>query len=260
MKNILLATILLLSISGCKLSPKPLDGDARSQNVNHELICAKEINILPISINGAIAPKDAFSYSIKKLKRYTTDNIKVHPIYSISIDHSKINDLIHDYGTSNNLDRLSQSDQSQLRQILESLPQNMTTIVMIYTPILYMGRSTNSRSLRGIAFGKRDMQPLNVVSYNKTNIDKAPVITDNQAWKIVLTHEVGHRLGVPAKASHNKKGHCTSRECIMYSAPDLQSVLSVMVLNGMPYDFCDLCKEELIDAKRGCSYIIGTSQ
>jgi len=252
MKNILLLIILILYISGCKLPPKPLNGYASTQRVSHDLICAKEINILPISINGVLPPKDALSYSINKLKKYTTDNVIIHPIFSLNIENNKINDFIHDYGSSNELRLLSEEDQSRLKLIFNTLPQNMTTLVMIYTPTLYMGRNTSSRSLRGIAFSKRVSQPFNVVAYNKTNIDKAPIISNNQAWKIVLTHEMGHRLGVPAKASHNKQNHCTSRECIMYSAPDWQSVVSVLAFNGMPYDFCDLCKAELKKAKRYC--------
>ncbi|MFK5975479.1 MAG: hypothetical protein QM493_03120 [Sulfurovum sp.] len=38
----------------------------------------------------------------------------------------------------------------------------------------------------------------------------------------------------------------------MYSKPDWQSVVSVMLLNGMPYDFCEKCKAELKEAKESC--------
>ncbi|SFV60764.1 hypothetical protein MNB_SV-6-1889 [hydrothermal vent metagenome] len=256
MKNIFLYIIVAMVLSGCRLDPKPVGDEGRDQNVNFDLVCAKEINILPISINGAKAPKASFDFSIDKLKKYTTNNIVVHKDVELTLKESEINEFIHDFGTLNSLKRLNESERLALREKLESLPQNSTTIVMIYTPILYYERDTTSRPLRGIAFGKRDAQPLNILAYNKRNIDGAPVITKNQAWKIVLTHEFGHRLGVPANISHNKANHCTSRECIMYSRPDWQSVASVLLLNGMPYDFCHLCKAELKETKESCNRVL----
>lgn len=252
MKIILWSLIFAIAITGCKLSPKPLDGKSRSQHVNQELICAKEIHLLPVSINGAKPVKSAFNYSLTKLKRYTTPNVIVHQTIHLRLEAPKVNDFIHDYGVSNSLVELSETDRASLLLATENLPKNSTTMVMIYTPILYFGRDTSGKGLRGLAFGTRVKQPFNVVAYNQSNINAAPVITDNQAWKIVLTHEMGHRLGVPASATHNKKGHCTSRECIMYSKPDWQSVVSVFALNGMPYDFCYLCKAELLEAKKWC--------
>ena len=252
MKKIIMYVVLAMILVGCKLDPKPVGNEGQYQSVSFDLVCASEINILPISINGATAPKEPFDFSIAKLKKYTTNNVIVHKNVELTLNESDINHFIHDFGVSNNLNILPEAQKELLREKLNTLPQNSTTIVMIYTPILHFTRSTEGRSLRGIAFGKRADQPLNVVAYNKVNIDGAPVITKNQAWKIVLTHEFGHRLGVPANVSHNKAKHCTSRECIMYSSPDWQSVVSVLLLNGMPYDFCDLCEAELKDMKQNC--------
>ena len=254
MYRVIWSTIFIaILVTGCKLSPKPLDGQASSQSVSQEMVCAKEIHIQPVSINGADSPRDAFNFFIKKLQKYTTNNIIVHKTISLTLTPSDINLFIHDYGSDNNIYRLDEADKEKFQKATARLPHNRTTNIMFYTPILHHTPSTQSRSLRGIAFHQRSVQPFNVVAYNKTNIDSAPVITANQAWKIVLTHELGHRLGVPAKATHNKNKHCTSRECIMYSRPDWQSVVSVLALNGMPYDFCDLCKAELIEAKRSCA-------
>jgi hypothetical protein len=252
MKNVIIYVVLAMLLSGCKLDPKPIGNDGVYQSVSFDLVCANEINILPISINGVNAPKEPFDFSIKKLKKYTTNNIIVHKDVELTLSNSDINHFIHDFGVSNDLNLLEEPQRELLREKLNSLPQNSTTIVMIYTSILYHDRESKGKSLRGIAFGKRVDQPLNVVAYNKVNIDGAPVITKNQAWKIVLTHEFGHRLGVPANESHNKAKHCTSRECIMYSTPDWQSVVSVLLLNGMPYDFCDLCEAELKEMKQNC--------
>jgi hypothetical protein len=38
----------------------------------------------------------------------------------------------------------------------------------------------------------------------------------------------------------------------MYAQPDFEAILSVALLNGMPYDFCELCQGELKNAKKMC--------
>ncbi len=250
MKNIITLLAAVLLFAGCKLDPKPLDGGAASQQVSSALVNAEQIDIVPVSINGAKPPQEAFAFSMKILKKYTTDNIVVHPTISLTLDPAQINDFIYDYAQSDRLERLKPEEAAAFREATEKLPKDEATIVMIYTPVLHHNRSSSSRLMRGLAFYYRpDWQPFNVVVYNQSKINNAPVISKTQAWKIVLTHELGHRLGVPARRSHNSHNHCTSRECVMYAAPDWQAVASV-AFNGMPYDFCDLCKEELEGAKR----------
>ena len=206
---------------------------------------------MQISINGAKPPKKAFDFSIKKLKKYTTNNVIIHKSINLTIEESKINKFIHNYGHSRGMDYLNDKNKGILKEALETLPKNDTSFIMIYTPKLSSLNNPNKRS-RGIAF--YNSYDYKVVAYNQTSISDAPVITDIQSWKIVLTHELGHHFGVPAQNTHNKAGHCTSRECIMYSKPDWQSVVSV-IFKGMPYDFCKLCKEELQEAKNRCGAI-----
>jgi len=250
MKHLLLGLFVLLNITGCTFTPKTIEkGNARNQSVNTDLICAKQIDILPISINGQKPPKEAFNYSMKKVKKYTTDNIVIHKMVNLTIEESKVNKFIQAYGSyRRGFNYLEEIQRAKLLESLKTFPKNKTGIVMIYTPILKCSVNPK-RNLRGLAF--RHNPDYNVVVYNKTNIDKAPVISDNQAWKIVLTHEIGHRFQVPADQSHNDQNHCTHRECIMYARPDWRAVLSVLG-HGMPYDFCDACKAELKEAKNSC--------
>ncbi len=246
MKQIVISLLLIFNFVGCTMSPKPLDGKARSKPVNLSLICAKQIDIQQISINGAKPPKDAFAFSMKKLKKYTTNNIVIHKTINLTIKEEEINLFIHRLGDKKEIKYLNQEAYLKLQKALDKLPTNGTSFVMIYTPKLSSDAYSKKQN-RGLAFYNSDKYK--VVAYNQTTINNAPVITDNQSWKIVLTHELGHQLGVPSSSSHNKEGHCTSRECIMYSKPDWQSVVSVMLLNGMPYDFCKKCKAELKNAK-----------
>ena len=250
MKHLLLALFVLLNLIACTFTPKTIEkGNARNQSVNKDLICAKQIDILPISINGQEPPKEAFDYSMKKVKKYTTNNLVIHKMVHLTIEKSKVNKFIQAYGSSRRgFNYLEANQRAKLKEALKTFPKDKTGIVMIYTPILKCSVNP-TRNLRGLAFGHNP--DYNVVVYNKINIDNAPVISDIQAWKIVLTHEIGHRFQVPADKSHNDQSHCTHRECIMYARPDWRAVLSVLG-HGMPYDFCDACTAELKEAKNSC--------
>lgn len=234
---------------GCTLSPLPFENDASSQSVNTTLICAEKIDVFPLSINGVHPPQEAFDYYIEKLKKYTTNNVVIHSTMNLTLERDKINNFVQNYGDG--VRKVYGLDGDNLEKFLafrEEAESKDSSIVMIYTPEL-IDSWDKARKLRGLAFPYSNKT--NIVAYNGININNSPVISDTQAWKIVLTHEVGHRFGVPAKRTHNKAGHCTSRECIMYARPDWQAVVSVL-FNGMPYDFCAKCKAELLEAKDKC--------
>lgn len=57
MKRVLIALLLIFNFVSCTMSPKPLDGKAQSKPVNRTLVCAKQIDIQQISINGVNPPK-----------------------------------------------------------------------------------------------------------------------------------------------------------------------------------------------------------
>lgn len=249
-KQLFASLVILFTLLGCKLTPLPFDHDAQSQSVNSILICAKEIDVFPLSINGMNPPKEAFDYAMKKLKKYTTDNVIIHKTMNLTIEKNKINDFVQSYGDGGmHLYDLTKEDADKFVKLRKKASNTESSIVMIYTPEL-IARWDKKRKLRGYAFNHSDKT--NIVAYNAININNAPVISNTQAWKIVLTHEIGHRFHIPAKSDHNKAGHCTSRECVMYAQPDWQAVVSV-IFNGMPYDFCDKCKAELREAKNTCS-------
>ena len=258
MKQLLARLFMIFTIAGCTLSPLPFRNDAMSQPTNNYLLCAKQIDVYPLSINGVHPPQASFDLYIKKLKKYTTDNVMVHETVNLSLAKKDVNGFIQKYGngagnrtTTTNL--LSTADATKFVNFVKETESKESAIVMIYTPEL-LCKYNNKRHLRGYAFPHSDKT--NIVAYNATTINNAPVISDTQAWKIVLTHEVGHRLGVPANIDHNKAGHCTSRECIMYAKPDWQAVVSVL-FHGMPYDFCDKCKAELEAGKKSCDSMYG---
>ena len=249
MKQLILALLMIFAITGCTFTPKKADGVSKTKMVNKNLICAKQIDILPISINGSNAPKKSFRLYLKKLKKYTTNNVVIHKTVNLSMKSELIDKFIQSYGSHRRgFNYLSIEDRKKLKDALKLFPKNRTGIVMIYTPILKCSVDPK-RGLRGLAFGYAP--DYNVVVYNQTNINKAPLISDVQAWKIVLTHEIGHSFNLPANKARNDHGHCTSRECILYKGPDWRAVLSVPT-HGMPYDFCKSCQAELKKAKESC--------
>jgi len=247
MKRILLLISILTLITSCTFSPKPMEGKANKQEVNGALVCANSIDILPISINGSHPPKESFDYSMDIIKKYTSHNMKIHDTVKISIKPELINAFITTLGHNKMVTHLSANEKVALEKELAKLSHH-NSIVMVYTPDLICPANGKSK-LRGYAFPSD--YKYNVVAYNSVTINDAPVISDIQAWKIVLTHEIGHRLGVPSSVTHNKAGHCNNRDCVMYASPDIQAVLSVLI-HGMPYDFCDDCKAELKYKKKSC--------
>ena len=248
MQKLIILLLSLLVMIGCTISPKELGKNLSKENINTALICANKIDILPLSINGAKPPQEAFDYSLKKIKKYTTSNIVVHQMEELSIEKDKINEFIENFTNRKELDaNLSQ----KVDNVLKDFPKGQSSIVMIYTPSL-LCNIRNGIELRGRSYPYKGA--FNIVAYNQTTIDKAPVISDTQAWKIVLTHEMGHRFGLPESVTHNRDGHCTNPDCILYAGPDWKAVVSVL-FHGMPYDFCDDCKAELRYAKEhACRY------
>jgi len=53
MRNKIAFLLIIFVMASCTLPPKPLGGEAESQSVNLSLVCAKQIDIQPVSINGA---------------------------------------------------------------------------------------------------------------------------------------------------------------------------------------------------------------
>src|SRR5204863_7382564 len=70
--------------------------------------------------------------------------------------------------------------------------------------------------------------------------------SQRDAWILVLTHELGHALGVPAGAGHAwQDGHCTNPRCVMYPQRDFRSTIAAVFALGPPHAFCKDCRAEL---------------
>lgn len=74
---------------------------------------------------------------------------------------------------------------------------------------------------------------------------------------LLLKHEIGHWVGVPARNCHTYKdnSHCLSLRCLMTSGPGSNplrwmSAVGLSILFLGPPDFCDNCKQELVEMKK----------
>ncbi|CAA6820818.1 MAG: Unknown protein [uncultured Sulfurovum sp.] len=250
MKKLFISLLILFTLTGCTLTPMSFDNDASSQNINTSLVCAKQIDLYPLSINEANPPQEAFNHYLKKLKEYTTNNIIVHETMKLSMEEEKVNDFVKNYGDETlHIYDLSKKNRDRFLQFIKQTKATKNSIVMIYTPQLFSNPEEKKR-LNGRLF-QHSYHP-HIMAFNPLNINDSPVISDIQAWKIVFMQILGYTLGVPANSDHNKAGNCTRRECVMYPKPDWRAVMSVLLLNGMPYDFCHKCKAELKEAKERC--------
>jgi len=184
MKRLLLSLLAIFTMAGCTLSPLPFEDDASSQYVNSTLICAEQIDVYPLSINGVNPPQASFDLYIKKLKKYTTDNVVVHETMNLNLDKKDINNFVQKYGNGGG-DRttpmylLSGADTVKFIKFVKETESKNSAIVMIYTPEL-LCRYNEERRLRGYAFAHSDRT--NIVAYNASTINDAPVISDTQAW------------------------------------------------------------------------------
>ncbi len=88
-----------------------------------------------------------------------------------------------------------------------------------------------------------------MIQYDQAGIEQYDwLFPRERLWELVLLHEFGHAIGVPADVSHrDKTGHCTNH-CVMYRRPDLRSALRAMQ-RGLPMDLCDDCRGEIAAAK-----------
>jgi len=245
---IVLSAVLLanLLITSCTLPPKAVGDQAQSKKINMDLVCARQIDVFQININGAKPPFSAYKHAMKKLRKYTTDKVYEHKEINLTIPKSDIYRFIHSFKERADGTYLPPKQAKIVTEQFKDFYRRDTTIVMIYAP-----GNDATNNFRGTIFYKRTTQPINVMAFNQAEINKSPVISDTQAWKIVLTHILGHTLGIPYSPSHNKGGYCTRRECNMYKNPDILAVLSVP-LNGMPFDYCKFCQAELDAAKKSC--------
>jgi len=231
----------LILLHGCSLKPREPGTNSKTTLVNRDLVCSNRVNIQPVSMNGAKAPKKAWDKSLARFKKYVRGNVIVFD--PIKLDAPIDTDqFVYNYHRGRRT-QLPISTARRFSEQLRNFPKGRNSILMFFVP--------DFKSL-GRYYGYNGKY--HIIAYSENNINVVPNSANNQAWQIVLLHELGHALGLPAARSHKLRGHCTHRQCVMYPKPDLFAVISVL-FSGMPYDFCPVGKAELETAKAQCSKI-----
>ena len=194
--------------------------------VNRTLLTADRVIFDRISINQTVPPPEAWNRTMDILRTYLASKIILNEIISKTIPTDD------DGFLSENRDfSINEAGAHQ--------------ITVLFIP--KMKKYVHGTCWTG--FNDEGQIVAQVIRDNEHKIHKFPFLTKKKAWEIVLLHEFGHALGVPADPSHTwSNRHCTNPSCVMYPRPDFRSI-GAFFFHGYPTDFCAECKTELQTAK-----------
>jgi len=206
-------------LTGC--NGQPVGTDALIP-VNTVLLTSPVVTLDAYSINGAFPPQEAWDAALRRFKSCLSGELVVHGPKELTVP-------------VDNDGRLTEGVTVDLE------PRRLDHITIVVWP--------KAAALRHSGIYRRFKDGGQLIFYNKERVEKyACLVSSETVWEIVLLHELGHAIGVPADASHaDETEHCTNH-CVMYRKPDAPSVL-MFLLHGWNRDFCPACKAEIERAK-----------
>jgi hypothetical protein len=213
--------LLMLCISGCSA---PLDSADKPEGVNTVMLSADVVTLHPLSINGAKPPDGALESAADRIRPFLHGTLR-----------------IDDTAAHNAPSPLPASAIFRSSKFKPSLAD----VTLVYVP--------NAPDIGRALYTRLENQHQQIV-LNAAGIHAmtSPFLTDRDAWVLVLTHEMGHVLGVPANAAHTwQNGHCTDPHCVMYPRTDARAVLAAIFSFGIPNGFCEKCRAELTAGREG---------
>jgi len=228
--SILVGLLLCQLMSGCAVLRAPTEPplDDYPIEVQECLVAGNRIVIDRISVNGCMPPASAWNRTIATFQGYISGEVILNDIISITVPTDE-----NGYWT-------------------EGFHQDLDEVGPHQITIIFMTKSEKIN--RGVCRTQYDdeRQPVqHTIIFNKDKIDRSAFLfaSKKRVWEIVLLHEIGHALGVPAAPSHSwSDRHCTNPSCVMYPRPDIRSV-SAFFFHGFPDDFCKECAAELLTSK-----------
>jgi len=215
-------------LAGCGTWHARPERSDRSIGLHKALITADRIVINRISVNDAVAPTLQWNRTIEEFRKYVCGEVIVNDVIGVTVPTDE-----NGYITG-----------SQSVDLDEVGPHSIT---VIFLPKM----KGDKRGVCSTNYDGKQQVSRQVVRYNKDKIDGAAFmfVSKEQVWEMVLLHELGHALGVPANPSHIwDVGHCTNPCCVMYPKPDFRSVCAFF-FHGFPNDFCQECRAELLSVK-----------
>ena len=206
-------------LTGC--NGQPVGTDALIP-VNTVLLTSPVVTLDAYSINGAFPPQEAWDAALRRFKSCLSGELVVHGPKELTVP-------------VDNDGRLTEGVTVDLE------PRRLDHITIVVWP--------KAAALRHSGIYRRFKDGGQLISYYREGVEKyAGLVSYETLWEIVLLHELGHAIGVPADGSHAEEtGHCTNH-CVMYREPDVRSAV-MFLLHGWNRDFCPACKSEMQRAK-----------
>ena len=215
---------LILTI-GCAASPDPNEKEwPMPVNLINNPVTIEFINVNKLSI-----PETALNQSLKTISHHIVGPINIGPITSVSFT---ITDGI--------------VTEDQLNTIILPIRRlsgaSAVTVVVLPKMPFYT---------RGFSTPLEDGSHL-IVLYATAIEEVANIfVGKDRVYELVLTHEMGHTLGVPRRVSHKwSENHCTNPDCIMYPKPDSSSILATIFSFKIHDDYCQTCRDEIKEIRK----------
>ena len=213
-----LAIAIQCLLTGCICQAVRTDALVPSNTV---LLTSPVVTLDVYSINGAFPPQEAWDETLRRFKGCLSGQLVVQGPKELTVPVDKDG-------------RLTGS------VTVDAGPRQLDHIALLVCP--------EAADLRRGEY-RRYKDGFQLIRYDKEGGEEyAWLVSRETLWKIVLLHELGHAIGVPADVSHaDETGHCTNH-CVMYRRPDARFALMVLV-HGWNLDFCPACKAEIERAK-----------
>lgn len=213
-----LAIAIQCLLTGCICQPVRTDALVP---INTVLLTSPVVTLDVYSINGAFPPQEAWDETLRRFKGCLSGQLVVQGPKELTVPVDKDG-------------RLTGS------VMVDAGPRQLDHIAILVCP--------EAADLRRGEY-RRYKDGFQLIRYDKEGVEEyAWLVSRETLWKIVLLHELGHAIGVPADVSHaDETGHCTNH-CVMYRRPDARFALMVLV-HGWNLDFCPACKAEIERAK-----------
>lgn len=216
--------LLVLCVGGCAA---PADSTAPLRPVNQAMLTAPVVTLHLISINGAEPPPEALDFAVEWMGQYVAGEVMVTEWAHLS------------YPTDDD----GRIDWFTVRS--DDVPPSPSDVALAFGP-----------DVAGVNRGVFTLfeDGWQQIIFNVAGIEGTAniLLSERRVWEIVLVHELGHVLGVPADSSHIwREGHCTDPTCVIYPTIDWRSVIAGIAHGGPPDDLCEKCRTELARAAAG---------
>jgi len=232
--RVICAFCLALLSTACALPPAKAEKNPFVTPIFQPLVNGSQVILRIVQVNDAEIPAQALQAVVAHFSRQISGRLIVQgPLH-------RTRDLGPDDALSN----------QQVNELLDECPATPSRLVVIVAPDFEERDKWAGR----FDYGVNQRGPYRHILARSRRINagaaKWPPVSRDEAWKLVLLHELGHALGLPKDPSHVRALHCTHPECLIYAGPGAARVLTAILRWDLPDDFCAECRADLAQARR----------